>query len=179
MQAQGVLTCGKHFPGHGDTDEDSHLTLPLVAHDRARLDRVELLPFRELIEARLLHVLMPAHVVYPALDDKLPATYSARVLQQLLRQQLGFEGVVITDDMGMAGALSFGELPEACIEAFAAGCDLLLVCDHHEQHELVIARFGEALAASPALQARAAQSQERIEALARKRRQGCSASASG
>ena len=91
LQEKGVLACGKHFPGHGDTDQDSHLTLPVVDHPMERLQEVELVPFRELIGAGL-RCLMTAHVLYPALDSEHPATFSSRTLIGLLRKELGFEG---------------------------------------------------------------------------------------
>ncbi|MDA2923641.1 beta-N-acetylhexosaminidase [Acidobacteria bacterium AH-259-L09] len=161
LQEKGVLACGKHFPGHGDTDQDSHLTLPVVDHPIGRLRTVELVPFYELIEARLIAV-MTAHVLYPALDSTLPATFSEMILSGLLRKELGFEGLIITDDMGMAGSLSQADLSEACIQAFAAGCDLLLVCEHHQRHEEIIEALGKAIDRSNALQKRARESLERL-----------------
>ncbi len=161
LQEKGVLACGKHFPGHGDTDQDSHLTLPVVDHPIERLREVELVPFRELIGAGL-KCLMTAHVLYPALDSEHPATFSSRTLIGLLRKELGFEGLIITDDMGMAGSLSQADLPEACIQAFAAGCDLLLVCEHHERHEEIMEALGRAIDRSSALQERARESLKRI-----------------
>ncbi len=161
LQEKGVLACGKHFPGHGDTDQDSHLTLPVVDHPMERLQEVELVPFRELIGAGL-RCLMTAHVLYPALDSEHPATFSSRTLTGLLRKELGFEGLIVTDDMGMAGSLSQADIPEACIQAFAAGCDLLLVCEHHERHEEIMEALGRAIDRSSALQKRARESLERI-----------------
>ena len=161
LQDKGVVACGKHFPGHGDTDQDSHLTLPVVDHPIERLRAVELVPFRALIEAGL-QCLMTAHVLYPALDTQHPATFSEMILGNLLREELGFQGLIITDDMGMAGSLSQADVPEACVQAFAAGCDLLLVCEHHDRHERIIEALGEAIDRSAALQERAGQSLERL-----------------
>ena len=160
LQENGVLACGKHFPGHGDTSQDSHLTLPVVNHSKERLHSVELLPFRELIKGEL-KCLMTAHVLYPALDEKHPATFSAKILDELLRKEFGYDGMVVTDDMGMAGSLSQADLPEACIQAFAAGCDLLLVCEHPDRHEAIIAALETAIEKSPVLQKRAEESLER------------------
>ncbi|MCA9517400.1 MAG: beta-N-acetylhexosaminidase [Myxococcales bacterium] len=162
LSRHGVHACGKHFPGHGDSDTDSHLTLPTIRHDRARLDAVELHPFSRVIDEANVSVIMPAHIVYTAIDPVRPGTYSPAVLDDLLRDQLGFAGVVLTDDMGMEGALSQGELAENCVEAFAAGCDQLLVCEFHDLHEACVARLGEAIEASPALKRRAAESRRRI-----------------
>ena len=90
------------------------------------------------------------------------ATYSPAILGPLLRDTLGFTGVVLTDDLGMAGALSQGDLPDCCVEAFAAGCDQLLVCEHHDRHDACAAALAAALAKSPALARRADESRARI-----------------
>ncbi|MBI3078667.1 MAG: beta-N-acetylhexosaminidase, partial [Deltaproteobacteria bacterium] len=101
LQDQGVAATGKHFPGHGDTTEDSHLTLPLVTKERARLHREELPPFRAGMMQGL-RLLMSAHVMYPALDPEWPATLSHAILTGLLRDELGYTGAVMTDDLKMA-----------------------------------------------------------------------------
>ncbi|MGZ3422961.1 MAG: beta-N-acetylhexosaminidase [Polyangiales bacterium] len=125
-----VLSCGKHFPGHGDTEEDSHLSLPRVRHDRARIEAIELAPFRA---AKHLDAFMTAHVVFDALDPGVPATLSRATVTTLLREEIGFEGVCISDDLFMKGISPSGgadvrELAEAGVRAVEAGCDLLLVC---------------------------------------------------
>jgi len=99
LRKGGCLACGKHFPGHGDTDQDSHLALPSLPHDLARLHEVELLPFRA--AAKSFPAFMTAHVVFSALDQDVPATLSRRVLTDLLRHELGFTGVIISDDLEM------------------------------------------------------------------------------
>lgn len=147
----GVAPCGKHFPGHGDTDLDSHLALPRLAHDRARLDAVELAPFRAAVAAGL-PMLMTAHIVYEALDAARPATLSPHVVPRLLREDLGYDGVVASDDLEMGAVVDLGA------DAIARGCDaadvdLLLVC-----RDLAFAEeVGDALAAcaDPARNARA------------------------
>lgn len=161
LQDSGVMACGKHFPGHGDTDQDSHVTLPIVKHGVERLDKIELLPFRELMASGM-QMIMSAHVVFPALDPS-PATFSRRIMNDLLRRDLNYHGLVITDDMGMAGAKIFGDLPEACVKAFAAGCDLILLCEHHDRHEEVLRYFQDAVAASPVLRRRCDESATRIK----------------
>ncbi len=94
-----MLACGKHFPGHGDTELDSHLALPKLAHARERLDAVELAPF---VAARgVVPMLMTAHVVFDALDPDVPATLSRRVVTELLRDELGYEGLIVSDDLEM------------------------------------------------------------------------------
>ena len=94
----GVLSCGKHFPGHGDTEKDSHLELPVVRRSRAELEQTELVPFRAAIAAGV-PMLMSAHVLYPALDPEHPATLSRAILTDLLRGELHFDGVVASDDL--------------------------------------------------------------------------------
>ncbi len=125
-QAEGVLCCAKHFPGHGDTSGDSHLELPLLPHDRARLDAVELPPFRDLIDAGVASV-MTAHLLLPALDPTHPATLSREVLTGLLRQQLGFEGLIVTDALVMEAIAGRYGPSEAAVLALEAGADLVLM----------------------------------------------------
>jgi len=122
----GLLSCGKHFPGHGDTDEDSHLALPRLRHPRERLDAVELAPFRA--AAGRIPALMTAHVVFEGLDPGIPATLSRRVITGLLRQELRYDGVVISDDLEMKAVSERWGIADAGVGAIEAGCDLLLVC---------------------------------------------------
>ena len=125
-QAEGVLACAKHFPGHGDTDTDSHLALPRLPHHRERLERVELPPFRAAIEAGVA-TLMTAHLLLPELDPGRPATLSPLVLDQLLRKELGFGGLVVTDALVMEAIAARWGAGEAAVLAFEAGADLLLM----------------------------------------------------
>ncbi len=123
----GILACGKHFPGHGDTDTDSHHALPRIGHDRARLDAVELVPFRAALAADLAAV-MTSHILFPALDPALPATLSPAILTGLLRGELGFDGLIITDDLEMKGVADGWGAAEAAVLAVQAGADILLCC---------------------------------------------------
>lgn len=125
-QAEGVLACAKHFPGHGRTTTDSHAELPVVDASRETLEREDLLPFRAAVDAGVASV-MTAHVVYPALDASgAAATLSQAILGSLLRERMGFEGLVVTDAMIMQGMLEGQDEREAAVRALAAGCDLLL-----------------------------------------------------
>ncbi|MFZ9558892.1 MAG: glycoside hydrolase family 3 N-terminal domain-containing protein [Vulcanococcus sp.] len=125
-QDEGVLACAKHFPGHGDTSADSHLELPELPHDQARLEQIELPPFRAAIAAGVGSV-MTAHLSLPALDGQRPATLSAAVLDQLLRQDLQFPGLVVTDALVMEAITQHYSSGEAAVLAFEAGADLILM----------------------------------------------------
>jgi beta-glucosidase len=125
-QAEGVLCCAKHFPGHGDTAVDSHLALPSLEHDRARLERVELPPFRAAIAAGVASV-MTAHLLLPALDAERPATLSPAVLEGLLRRDLGFGGLIVTDALVMEAIAARHGGGEAAVLALEAGADLVLM----------------------------------------------------
>ncbi len=125
-QSEKVLACAKHFPGHGDTSSDSHLTLPLLPHSRERLAAIELPPFQEAIAAGVASV-MTAHLMLPALDPERPATLSKPVLTGLLRQELGFSGLVVTDALVMEAISSRYGPGEAAVLALEAGADLVLM----------------------------------------------------
>jgi beta-N-acetylhexosaminidase len=130
LQENGVAACGKHFPGHGDTSVDSHLALPLVEHPPDRLRRVECVPFREAIAASVAFI-MTAHVLVPSIDGEKPATLSRRIVYDLLRDELGFEGVILSDDLEMKAIAATYAVPDAAVQAIAAGCDGLLICAGH------------------------------------------------
>lgn len=134
LQAEGVAACGKHFPGHGDTSTDSHHELPLIEHPPEQLRDREFLPFRAAIAAGVATI-MTAHVFIPALDDTRPATLSSRIVTGLLRGELGFEGVIISDDLEMKALANEWAVPDSAVEAIAAGCDAVLICsgDHDTQ----------------------------------------------
>lgn len=131
LQGGRVAACAKHFPGHGDTDVDSHLDLPAVDHSRSRLDDVELRPFRKAVEKGVASV-MTAHVLIREVDDARPATLSPEVVGALLRREMGYAGVVVSDDLEMkAVANRWGPGPAAVLAA-KAGCDVIAVCASHE-----------------------------------------------
>jgi len=122
-----VLACGKHFPGHGDTNADSHVELPVVHATRERLEEVELRPFQYAIDHGL-RAMMTAHVHYPALDLTNPATLSPTILSGMLRQQMGFSGVILSDDLEMRAILDHSKVSDAAVRSLQAGVDMLLVC---------------------------------------------------
>jgi len=134
LQKEGIAACGKHFPGHGDTTADSHHELPLVEHPPDRLREVEWVPFKAAAEAGVAAI-MTAHVFVPALDDTRPATLSRRIVTDLLRGELGFEGVIFSDDLEMKAIAAAYAVPAAAVSAVEAGCDGALICsgDHSTQ----------------------------------------------
>jgi len=123
----GILSCAKHFPGHGDTEADSHITLPLIAHDKDRLRSIELYPFVELIR-RGVPAVMTAHLAIPALesDSSLPSSLSYNIITNLLKKELGFEGLVITDALDMRGVTNGYKPGDIELRALLAGNDILL-----------------------------------------------------
>jgi beta-N-acetylhexosaminidase len=152
LRAAGIIPCAKHFPGHGDTALDSHLALPTVDQPRDRLDGVELAPYRALIEDGL-EMIMTAHILYPALDSSgLPATLSGAILNHLLRGELGFAGVVITDSMAMKAVADHFGVGRAAVMAVRAGADIVLACGTPAAQEETVEALLEA-ARSGALEA--------------------------
>ncbi|MEU8813189.1 glycoside hydrolase family 3 protein [Actinoplanes sp. NPDC048796] len=134
LQAAGVAACAKHFPGHGDTSVDSHHDVPLIDRDRQQLAECELVPFRAAIEAGV-RVVMTGHLLVPAYDEELPATLSRRILTGLLREELGFRGLIVTDGIEMQGVRRKYGLTGATVRALAAGVDAICVGgDHADEH---------------------------------------------
>jgi beta-N-acetylhexosaminidase len=129
LQAGGIMAVAKHFPGLGRSTEDPHVRLPEILLEEGELDTVNLVPFRAAVEAGVAAV-MSSHAVYPSLDPGTPATLSEAVLKGLLREQLGYDGLIITDDLEM-GAIAGGcGVAEGAAAAFAAGADILLICEN-------------------------------------------------
>ena len=127
LQGAGLAACGKHFPGHGDTSADSHFELPVVEHPPERLRAIEFEPFRAAIAERVAFI-MTAHVLVPSLDEKRPATLSPDVVQKLLREELNYDGVILSDDLEMKAVSAKYDVPDAAVDAIRAGCDAVLVC---------------------------------------------------
>ena len=137
LQEHGILAFGKHFPGHGDTGVDSHIALPLVPHDRPRLDRIELVPFKAAIAENFAGI-MSAHLTFPAVDPRpgMPATLSRLALTGLLREQLGYNGLIVTDSLEMRALAENGYPPPIGAPlALAAGADILLFNRDHPMHK--------------------------------------------
>lgn len=127
-QDEGVIACAKHFPGHGDTNLDSHLALPKVELDIPDLHRRELVPFRAAVEAGVGSV-MTAHIVFPAYDEEVPATLSERIVRGVLREELGYDGVVFSDDLEMKAVHGRWPIAEAAARMTRATVDILLCCE--------------------------------------------------
>ncbi|QSJ17007.1 beta-N-acetylhexosaminidase [Nostoc sp. UHCC 0702] len=126
LQESGILGCAKHFPGHGDTSQDSHIELPSLNLTLEDLRIRELIPFKTLIEAQI-PLIMTAHILFPKIDPDVPATLSQAILKNILRQELGFEGVVVSDDLDMKAVSDMFTQSGTVARAFQAGCDLFIV----------------------------------------------------
>jgi beta-N-acetylhexosaminidase len=160
LDAAGVRGCGKHFPGHGDTATDSHLDLPCVGADRARLYATELRPFVEAVAAGV-PMIMTAHVVYPAIDER-PATLSKKWLTDILRGELGFAGVIVSDDLDMKAVAARWPVEETVVESLLAGADAFLVCRDPEVQARAEAALQRAQAADPRVRERIEESAARL-----------------
>ncbi|OGQ88348.1 MAG: glycoside hydrolase family 3 [Deltaproteobacteria bacterium RIFOXYD12_FULL_56_24] len=145
MQENGLAACAKHFPGLGAATLDPHKVLPVVERSPAELRGCDLVPFAAAIRAEVAGV-MTSHTVYPQLDPALPATLSPRILGGLLRNELGFDGMIVTDDLEMGAIENEGTVAAAALVAFKAGADLLLICHEHTKiiaaHELLSKAVG-------------------------------------
>lgn len=144
LQEKKVAACAKHFPGHGDTNEDSHKNLPRLPHNNKRLHSLELVPFAAAIRQKVAAI-MPAHVVYEGVDKSVPATFSVKILRDLLRTEMNFEGVIISDSLDMGAVTSLGSLEEISLKAFLAGCDWLIVGREPEKIPAVLDAFVNAV----------------------------------
>ena len=136
IQNEGVIPTVKHFPGHGDTEVDSHLGLPSLNHDLNRLKSTELVPFQTAINNGV-DMVMTAHIMLPQIDKEYPATMSKKILTDLLRDEMGYKGVIITDDLEMQAISKNWDLGEAAIKSVEAGADILLVCHTIENQQKV------------------------------------------
>jgi beta-N-acetylhexosaminidase len=145
LQDNGVVACGKHFPGHGDTTADSHKELPIVTAPRERLERTELPSFRH-AAAKGVATMMTAHVLYPALDQERPATLSPAIIGTILRQELQYDGVVLTDDLEMHAIIDHYGIEEATVRSILAGCDMPLICKDRNREVAAIGALDKAIA---------------------------------
>ncbi|NBD27350.1 glycoside hydrolase family 3 protein [Paenibacillus glycinis] len=170
-QSAGVSATVKHFPGHGDTSVDSHRDLPVLTHDRARLDAVELVPFKSAaVDADMV---MTAHVCLPAIDPTgLPSTLSRPVLTGLLREELGYEGIIVTDCLEMNAIDTFYGPERGAVMALQAGADMVLVCHTPSKQRAAVEAVADAVERGELTEARIEQSLARIMRLKEKRKAG-------
>ncbi|MFD1848627.1 beta-N-acetylhexosaminidase [Oceanobacillus bengalensis] len=166
MQDAGVITTLKHFPGHGDTSVDSHLDLPVISHEKERLDKIELLPFKESINAGA-DTVMSAHVYFPSIENEadVPATLSKKVITGLLREELGFDGVVTTDCMEMNAIANGIGTEKGGVAAIKAGVDLVMISHTHKKQVGTIKEILESITKGEISEERINQSNQRINDL--------------
>ncbi|HEY1683371.1 MAG TPA: beta-N-acetylhexosaminidase [Tepidisphaeraceae bacterium] len=160
MQQNSVAACVKHFPGHGDTQLDSHLALPRLNHSMQRLESIELPPFQAAIAAKVASI-MTAHVIVETIDAKYPATLSEKVLENMVRRRMNFNGVIFTDDFEMKAIADNYGFEEAIIRGVLAGCDVILVCHTPELQRKGVETLQKAVDSGQI-------SRERIEASSRR-----------
>lgn len=160
LESAGVLSCGKHFPGHGDTSVDSHVGLPIVEHDRPRLDDVELVPFRAAAKAGL-GTMMTAHIVVTKLDPSVPATLSSAVCTELLRRDVGFRGVLFSDDLEMAAVALSYPVEVSAVASIRAGCDALLICSNEDWQDRALDALVKEAERDPAFRERCVEAASR------------------
>jgi beta-N-acetylhexosaminidase len=164
LQDHGVVACGKHFPGHGDTSADSHKELPVVTASRERLEEIELPPFRH-AAGHGVAAMMTAHVLYPALDERLPATLSPAIVGRVLREDIRYDGVVLTDDLEMHAIIDHYGIEDATVRALLAGCDMPLICKDRDREVAAITAVEKAVADGTITSERLAVSLARIARL--------------
>ncbi len=145
LEEAGVFPCAKHFPGHGDTAVDSHLAVPVVEKTEEAFRSTELVSFKAAVEAGV-EAIMTAHVILPAIDPaRVPSTVSKRIMTGLLREELGFEGLLLTDGMEMNAVMALYGIEEGCRRALDAGCDICLVCHSAQQAASTMEYLGKAV----------------------------------
>lgn len=164
LREGGVLACAKHYPGHGDTLVDPHLDLPVFAGTAQRLDNTELVPFAAAVDEGV-PLVMTAHILLPQIDPKRPASLSRRMLAEVLRERMGFQGVILADDLGMGAIAKRFSSGEAACETFRAGSDLAMLCHNWSAVQPALTAVEKAFQSGAFDQADWQASQKRIERL--------------
>jgi len=146
LQSENIIAAAKHFPGHGDTAADSHTKMPVINHSKKRLEKIELYPFVKAIEAGV-EMIMAAHIYFPAIESEsvLPATLSKAVLNGLLREELNFQGLIITDDMEMGAVTNNYNTALGAVKSIKAGSDLVLIAHSYDKQKRAIKRVVKAV----------------------------------
>ena len=170
LQSAGIAACGKHFPGHGDTNQDSHLELPRLDHDLDRLRSVELIPFAAAAKVGLAS-LMTAHVLFEPLDSEHPATLSEQFIEPILRKEMGYDGVVVSDDLEMKAVADHYGIEDAVVRSLQAGCDQVLICSDTERQAKAYDALVYAVESGVLAKERVLQAGQRIDRM-KKRYQG-------
>lgn len=142
INQEGIISVVKHFPGHGDTNLDSHVDLPVIEKDLTQLEELELTPFIEAIREGV-DGIMVAHILFPKLDEEFPSTLSEKIISQLLRKRLGYEGLIFSDDMTMGAIMKNYSIEDAASRFLKAGGDILLICHGYENHIKVFEQIKE------------------------------------
>lgn len=168
LMAEGVLACAKHFPGHGDTETDSHLELPVVNASKQTLEARELFPFKIMAQENV-PFMMTAHIIFQAIDSEWPATLSEKILSEILRNKFGYKGIIVSDDLDMKAVSKSFENDETLGKAFNAGCDMFIVARHPDgtsERPLTLGKFvHECLKKRVLKEERLSESFERIKRL--------------
>ncbi|MBR2865365.1 MAG: glycoside hydrolase family 3 protein, partial [Elusimicrobiaceae bacterium] len=160
FKAAGIISVAKHFPGHGDTAEDSHYQVPVVKASYQELEKTHFLPFRKAVEHGV-QAVMTSHVIYPAVDNKNIATFSRPIVQDLLRNDMGFKGIVVTDSLDMKGATAFCTIADCSVRALATGSDLILL-GRYIKPQTTFSKIYKQISQSQELQKRVQESAEKI-----------------
>ena len=169
LKESGIIACAKHFPGHGDTNTDSHLALPILNLTKEAIEKRELIPFKTLI-AEKIPLIMTAHILFPEIGGDKPATFSQPILSQILRKELGFEGVVVSDDLDMKAVANMYDKSGTVATTLNAGCDIFLMCGNlpsssTERIEFIAEDFTKSLENGSLDESVVAAANERIEKL--------------
>jgi len=168
IREEGILACAKHFPGIGDISEDPHKTLPSNSNSKERFERIDFLPFKAAISGEV-DFIMSTHLIATELDSVFPATLSKKICSGILRKELNFKGVLITDDMQMKAIKNNFSIENACLLAFESGNDMILICENLEEQVKIIEHFEKKLKDKELSSSRFSEALNRILSLKEKR----------